>query len=126
MIIINPILQRGKLRHRAVLAQSLTASGWQSWGYTPGRPAPESTLPTITPALLKPKCASESPRGLVKTRTAWPTPGTCDVAGVAWSLRTSISSKFPSDADAAGPGTTLGELLHYLLLPFMLDPLVTQ
>ena len=48
------------------------------------------------------------------------------MAGLAWGLRICISSKFPSDADAAGPGTTFRELLCYMLLPFTTDPVVVS
>ena len=55
-----------------------------------------------------------------------PCPGGYNTAGLARGLRICISSKFPSDADAAGPGTTLRELLRYMLLPFTTDPVVVS
>lgn len=49
--------------------------------------------------------------GSLKHRWLDPTPEFFDLIGLGQGLRISISNKFPSDADAAGLGTTLWEWL---------------
>ena len=62
--------------------------------------------------VLKLEDASESPGELVKWTLLSPTSRVFDSAGPGWSLKTCIS-KFPDDAEATGPGTTLWESLPY-------------
>ena len=46
-----------------------------------------------------------------KTQTPWPFPRVSDSVSLGWGPRVCVSDRFPSDDDAADPGTTLGELL---------------
>lgn len=68
--------------------------GWGSW---------------VRSGILKAEYASEAPGGLVKT-ACWPPPRVSDLVCLGWDLKICISNRFPDNAIAAGPGTTLGEL----------------
>ena len=50
---------------------------------------------------------STSPGGLVKTQIASLTLRDSDSVGLGWGWRMCISSEFPGDTDATGPGITL-------------------
>lgn len=47
------------------------------------------------------------PEGLVVHRFLGPIPGVSDLVGLGWGPRIGISDKFPGNADAAGPRSTL-------------------
>lgn len=53
--------------------------------------------------------------GSLKHRWLDPTPKFFDLIGLGWRLRISISNKLPSDADAAGLGTTLLRMTLYYI-----------
>lgn len=59
------------------------------------------------PVILELVCASEAPRNLIKTQN-WPL-RVSDSVGLEWRLSICVSNKFPGDAYAAGPETTLRE-----------------
>lgn len=126
MFVITPVLRMGKLRRREVLVRRLTASRWQSWEFTPGHLAPECLLQLSQQRFSNASVYPNPPESLLKHRLLGLTPGIYDTVGLARGPRICISSKFPSDANAAGSGTTLRELLCYMLLPLMIDPLVTS
>lgn len=69
----------------------------------------------LCPVDLKPEPASESPGGLLKEH--WVHPQVSCSAGLGWSPGICNSSKFPVDADAAGPGTTPQPQLLWTFCP---------
>lgn len=62
---------------------------------------------------LKLRHALELPGGFISARSAGPQAPESDSVGLEWELRVCIANKLPSEADAAGPGTTLLEALLY-------------
>lgn len=75
---------------------------------SPGQKCPGSGFPKL-------EWASESPGGLVKTRSVGPQPQKFYWVVVRWSPRKCISNKFLSDTDAFGLETTLWEPLAHVL-----------
>ena len=59
------------------------------------------------------KWALESPGELFQAQSDKPHPRVSDPQGVGWGPRMWTSNKFPRDADAANPGTTLWEWLTW-------------
>lgn len=53
--------------------------------------------------------------GRLKYGLLGPTPRVSDSRGLGAGQKVCISNKFPGNADAAGPGTTLLEPLHYII-----------
>lgn len=67
--------------------------------------ARERTFKIFTAEVLRLQCASESPGGC--HRLLGPLSGVSDAGDLGWVPRFCISIRFPGDADAADPGTTM-------------------